>query len=207
MNFNLYVITESVPELDRNHVDVARAAAAGGAAAVQLRAKTSSAKEQIDMARSLLALKIEYGCRIFINDRLDVAMAVNADGVHLGQSDISISDARRIAPPGMIIGVSATNYDEALKAERDGADYLGVGPIFPTPSKDDAAPPIGVGVLRYICSSVKIPVIAIGGIKADNMDLTIAAGADGIAVISAVSRAANMQTATARLVERISKGR
>ncbi len=207
MNFDLYVITENVPELARDHLDVARAAVAGGASAVQLRDKNISGRELLDLARSIMSLKIKYDFQVFINDRLDIAMAVSADGVHLGQSDISVINAKRIAPTEMIIGVSATNYDEALKAERDGADYLGVGPIFFTSSKNNAADPIGPEVLKYICSSVKIPVIAIGGIRGDNMDSIMEAGADGIAVISAVTRASNMQAAVSGLVNRIRKGR
>jgi len=207
MNFDLYVITENISELGRGHLDVAKAAVAAGASAVQLRAKGNSSREVVSIARSIMVLKKDYDFLFFINDRLDVALAVRADGVHLGQSDISITDARRIAPPEMLIGVSATNYDEALKAEREGADYLGVGPIFPTPSKSDAAPPIGAEVLKYICSSVKIPVIAIGGIRGDNMDSIIEAGAAGVAVISAVTRAPNMRAAASNLVERIRKGR
>jgi thiamine-phosphate pyrophosphorylase len=129
---------------------------------------------------------MKTGTILIVNDRLDVALACGADGVHLGQDDIRADVARQIAPPGFIIGVSVGTVDEALKAEKDGADYIAISPLFSTGSKNDAGPGCGLDALREIRRNVSIPVIAIGGIKRNNVHDVIAAGADGIAVISAI---------------------
>ncbi len=140
-----------------------------------------------------------------MNDRVDVAAAVGADGVHLGQEDIPLEAARKMLGSMAIIGVSAACVEEAIEAERGGADYLGVGPIFPTPSKDDAGEPIGLDGLKEIRRAVNIPLIAIGGINQDNLEAVMEAGADGAAVISAVAGAEDMVAAARRLAQIIDR--
>ncbi len=183
------------------HLDVVRAALAGGADAVQLRDKEVGGAELYRLALEALELvRGSGGGRLFlVNDRVDVALAAGADGVHLGQEDLPASAARRILGAGAVLGVSASSVEEALAAEREGADYLGVGPVFPTPSKPDAGGPLGLEGLRAIRNAVGLPLVAIGGINEDNLEEVFAAGADGIAVISAVTSARDMEEAVRRL--------
>jgi thiamine-phosphate pyrophosphorylase len=141
-----------------------------------------------------------------VNDRLDVALQTGADGVHLGQADMPLKFARRVAPKEFVIGISAGTLQEALDAERDGADYVGLGPIFPTQSKSDAGADCGLDLLREVKSRVSIPVVAIGGIGTGNAAAVIAAGADGIAVISAVVSQDDVTGAARRLKEIICTG-
>lgn len=195
----LYVISEEVPELNRTHLDVAGEAVAGGATVIQLRDKTKPARELVEIARRMREICKDSGAALIINDRLDVALAAGADGVHLGKDDISYEDAWRTLPPLMVIGVSATNYREAMEADGNGADYIGAGPVFKTPSKHDASSPIGTETLGHICRGVKTPVVAIGGINMDNVGKVLDCGVSGIAVISAVTRSANMKASTKQL--------
>lgn len=198
----LYVITAEVPHLRRGHLEVARAAISGGAQVIQVREK-NGARDFLSVAQEIRRLIAGTGVKFIVNDRADIALAAGADGVHLGQSDMRLSEARKILGDDKIIGVSATSLDEALEAEAQGADYLGVGPIFPTPSKDDAAEPIGCGVLEVIRRRVRVPLVAIGGINAENVEKVLLAGADSIAVISAVSMAEDMVSAARELAQRI----
>lgn len=199
----LYVITTPVPHMGRSHLDVAEAAVAGGAQVIQLREKNETS-DILEMARRLRELTRRAGIKFIVNDRVDVALAAEADGVHLGQEDASFSAARRVLGNQRIIGISATSIEEAVEAERQGADYLGVGPIFPTPSKSDAAEPMGCDLLAEIRRRVKIPLVAVGGITADNLEEVLSAGADSVAVISAVAMAPDMESAARDLVEKIS---
>jgi thiamine-phosphate pyrophosphorylase len=186
MNLGLYVITDEAVGGGRSHAGIAQQAACGGADAIQLRDKTCSPRELLKAARELRAITRKSGTLFIVNDRLDVAMASGADGVHLGQDDMRVSTARQLVPEGFIIGVSVGTIEEALQAVQEGADYLALSPTFSTASKDDAGPGHGLDRLREICRAVSIPVIAIGGINPQNAGDVIAAGADGIAVISAV---------------------
>jgi thiamine-phosphate pyrophosphorylase len=170
----------------------------GGATMVQVREKTASSKAFYEAALELRAITRKRGVPLIVNDRLDIALAAQADGVHLGQSDLPCKEARRLAPY-LIIGVSASNADEARQAELDGADYIGAGAVFDTPSKADAGSPIGPDGLRAICGAVSIPVIAIGGITAENAPLAIGAGASGVAVISAILGAPSPMDAARQL--------
>lgn len=199
LDMSIYVITTNVPQLGRTHEDVAAAALMAGANVVQFRDKTMADQEFIEVARRIQNLAHAHGAALIINDRVDVAIAIRADGIHVGRQDRSISDIKRIVPPEMIIGVSATNYAEAVELRDSGADYLGVGPIFPTTSKDDATPAIGLQELARICHDVEIPVVAIGGITQANLGEIIASGAAGAAVIAAIASAPDMQAATTAL--------
>ena len=195
LNLSLYVITDAALSRGRSHVDVVRAAIAGGATAVQLRDKTASTRELIQLGRALRALTGEAGVALIVNDRADVVLAVDADGVHVGQDDLPALDARRIVCAGKIVGVSAATIAEAQQAERDGADYIGVGSVYATGSKPDAGAPIGPAGLAPVARAVSIPAVAIGGINAENAAACIAAGAVGVAVISAVVSAGDVTQA------------
>lgn len=200
LNLGLYVITWSDPGRGRGHLDVARAAAAGGAHALQLRDKEAGGAEMLRLALEMRDLleKDASGCLLFVNDRLDVAAASGAHGVHLGQEDLPAAAARPLAGE-MILGVSAMTVEQAVKAEAEGADYLGVGPVFPTPSKAEATFQIGIEGLQEIRKAVRVPLVAIGGIGEGDIEQVFEAGADGIAVISAVASAGDMLEAVRRL--------
>lgn len=207
MNWTLYVITDAKLSRGRSHLEVIRAAIAGGATIVQYREKEGTTRQLVEEARALRELTRQAGVPFIVNDRVDIALAVDADGVHVGQDDMPAPLARKLMGPGKIVGVSATNPEEALQAERDGADYIGAGPVFATPTKPDAAPPIGLEGLAEICRRVSIPVIAIGGINEENAAAVIAAGADGVAVVSAIVAAPDVEAAARRLREVVEAAR
>jgi thiamine-phosphate pyrophosphorylase len=196
----LMVVTDPDCGPGRGVLDVVHAALRGGAPAIQLRMKDASAREMADAARALLAETRSAGALLFINDRVDVALAVGADGAHVGQDDLPADQARRIAPPGFLIGVSAETTELALRAERDGADYVGVGPVYATGSKADAGDAVGAGRIAEVAGTVRIPVVGIGGITIGNAPPVLHAGAAGVAVISAVMRAADPKAAVRALL-------
>lgn len=198
-DLSVYVITDRFFSRGRSHREVAAKAIAGGATCIQLREKDVSTRELYTIAEDLRKLTREKGVTFIVNDRLDVALAVEADGVHLGQDDLPIAAARRLMPPEMILGVSAGNLQEAREAQSLGATYLGVGSVFRTGTKADAGDPIGLQALSDICHSVSIPVIGIGGINASNARLVIEAGAAGVAVISSVVAALDIAAAAEEL--------
>lgn len=206
-DYRLYVITCRDQASGQGHLDVASAALAGGAQVIQLRDKEMPARELLELALRIREMIAERapGTLLMVNDRVDVAAAAEADGVHLGQEDLPYRTARDLLGPRAVIGVSATCLEEALEAEAAGADYLGVGPVFPTPSKQDAAPAMGLEGLAAVRDAVSAPIVAIGGIGEDNAAAVLRAGADGIAVISAVTGAPDMAEAVRRLA-RIAAG-
>jgi thiamine-phosphate pyrophosphorylase len=157
-----------------------------GVRAIQLREKDLSVKQLFDMAVWMRELTEEYGAKLFINDRVDVALAVGADGVHLGSNSIPAHAVRKISGDKLIVGVSTHSVEEAEAAENDGADFVTLGPIYETPSKLKYGKPIGVGAVRETRSRVSIPVFAVGGIKSDRVKEVMDAGAEGIAMISAI---------------------
>lgn len=195
MNFDVYVVTDERISGGRSHAEIARLAVLGGAGVIQLRDKTRSCSELVAIGREIAGITRKAGAIFIVNDRLDVAIACGADGVHLGQGDLQAGTARQLAPPGFVIGISAGSVPEARDAEREGADYVAVSPVFSTGSKNDAGPGCGLGQLREIRRAVSIPVVAIGGISRENAGDVIAAGADGIAVISAVVAAPDITAA------------
>ena len=184
--FDLYVVTDSDFSRGRTDVETARLAYEGGADAVQLRMKHTDGGEMLSQAREIAAIAQEMGRFFFVNDRVDIAMASGADGVHLGQSDIPVGDARRLMGDDAIIGVSVQTVEQAIAAVDGGADYLGVGSVFRTSTKPDAVQAIGLGPVFEIRQAVDIPVVAIGGINRGNIQDVIRAGADAAAVVSAV---------------------
>ncbi len=207
IDFGLYLVTDRVLSGARPLEQIVRESAAGGVTVVQLREKDAGARAFLDEAFALRQAASDLAIPLIINDRVDIAMACRADGVHLGQGDMHCALARRIAGKDMIIGVSVSTVDEALEAEADGADYLGVGPLFATPTKADALPPTGLGVLQTIRQAVRIPLVGIGGINHTNAGDVIRAGADGIAVVSAIIASPNPGAAARALRSAVDQAR
>lgn len=163
---------------------------------LQLREKRLPARKILDMAYWMRELTGEYGAKLLINDRVDIALAVEADGVHLGQKSLPAHAARKITGDNFLIGVSTHGIDEALQAERDGADFITLGPIYNTPSKLKYGDPIGVDMLKKVKSRVSVPVLAIGGIKTNAVQEVVRGGADGVAVISGILAAEDIKGTT-----------
>lgn len=181
----LYLVTDR--QLAKKPVEVVvEEAIKGGADCVQLREKNIDTKEFVEIAQMIKYITDRYNVPLIINDRIDVALAVHAYGVHLGQDDMPLTIARKIVPHTMVIGISASTVNEAIEAEKDGADYIGAGSVFPTSTKDDISGIIGLEGIQEIKKAVSIPVIAIGGIQIHNAEQVIQHGADGIAVVSAI---------------------
>jgi len=197
----LHVLTDRHWSRGRDALEVARAAIAGGADVIQLRDKEASTRELVSLGQALRELTRATGTRLIVNDRVDVALAVEADGVHVGQDDMPVAIARRLMGPDRIVGASAGTLAEALAAADAGATYLGVGPIYATLGKSDAGAPVGPELLRAIRARVSLPLIAIGGITAARAPEVMRAGADGVAVITAVVNAEDI-AAAARALKR-----
>lgn len=200
-DFRLYFVTDRKQTNGRPLVEVVHAALDGGLQAVQLREKDLEGGELYRLAAALRELTARYQARLFINDRLDVALAVDADGVHLGQASVPVSTARQLLGPGQLIGVSTHSLDEITAAA--GADFLLFGPIYFTPSKAEYGAPQGVGPLRSAVLHSPAPVFAIGGIKLAQIPEVLAAGAHGIGVITAISAAQDPTQATRELLEKM----
>lgn len=200
----LYLITDgSSVNGAASLVDKVAGALKGGVRLVQLREKAIGGRDLLELALRLRAVTNGFGARLLINDRMDVALLSGADGVHLGQSSVSPSDARSILGPDRLIGVSAHSLKEALVAEEDGADFITFGPVYPTPSKARYGPPVGLAALKEVSSLVKLPVYAIGGVKKENLREALSSGAFGIAVISAVLLGADPAKNSQELIEEI----
>lgn len=207
MNLELIVITDRELAAPRSIEQVVRLALEAGAPAIQLRDKKAGARELLERARALLPLVRAHGARLFINDRVDIALLAGADGVHLGPNDIPVRDARRIAPD-LLIGYSTDNPAEAVRAEQEGASYIGCGAVFGTTTKMEAAGErIGPERLDAVARAVRIPVIGIGGITAENIGLVGATRAAGAAVIREVMAAANPFAATRALLDGFRRAR
>jgi len=182
----LHVLTDTELQSRFSAVELTRLALAGGADTIQFRQKAGSTREMIDLACRLRELCHRARVPFLVNDRVDVAIASRADGVHLGREDFSISLARELLGPDRTIGGSASTVEQALQCAEEGADYVGFGPVYSTDSKPDAAPASGPETLRQVVEAVSVPVVAIGGISRGNAFAIAQAGAAGIAVISAV---------------------
>jgi thiamine-phosphate pyrophosphorylase len=192
----LYVVTEAAHEPARVEA-VVRAACGGGADLVQLRRKGDDGLATLRLAERCRAITAAAGVLLVVNDRLDVAMAVGADGVHLGQDDLPLAVARRLWPAGLV-GRSTHTLAQAQEAEREGADYIGVGPVFATPTKP-GRPAVGLGLVREAAASVRIPWFAIGGISAETLGAVVGAGARRVAVVRAVCGAPDVAAAARSL--------
>jgi len=169
--------------------------------------KTPDTRQFYDLAEALCPLVRNGGGTFIVNDRCDVAAVVGADGIHLGQEDLPLADARAILGPGKLIGISTHNLAQATEAEAGGADYIGFGPVFPTATKENPDPVVGVAGLREVRAKVRIPIVAIGGINAGNIGEVKSAGADCCAVVSAVLSAPDPQAAISELVKSIERAK
>ncbi len=196
LRFDVYFITSS--EFGWTHEQLAEMVLEAGVRVIQFREKKMSTKQMFEIAKRLRKLTYEYDATFIVNDRVDLALAVEADGVHVGQEDLPAEAVRDIFDG--IVGVSAHSVEEAKRAEKY-ADYLGVGPVFGTKTKKDAKEPIGVEGLRRIVESVNVPVVAIGGINRSNVLEVLKAGVAGVAVISAIAGAKNPKEEAKKLVE------
>jgi len=199
IDYSLYLVTDRSLSKGRSTAEIVAAAVAGGVSCIQLREKSCGTRKFLNEALALQPLLKSRNIPLIINDRLDIALAIEADGVHLGQSDMPLGRARKIAGDSLIIGISAESVDDALRAEQQGADYIGISPVFSTPTKTDIAPPLGLEGVRQIRALVDIPLVGIGGINSDNAESVLAAGADGIAVVSAIVSAADPAGAAKKL--------
>jgi len=201
-----HVLTDTDLQNCFSHIELAELAIAGGADTIQFRQKTGETIQMIRIAEQIQALCKRAGVTFIINDRVDVAIASHADGVHLGQGDFPIPLARKLLGEGVIIGGSAKNVEEARKCFLEGADYIGFGPVYPTSSKEDAGPASGLDLLRQVVEKIPLPIIAIGGINKDNTLSVRETGAYGIAVISAVCCQKDPEEAT-RCLRRLLEAR
>ena len=208
MDCSVYLVTQASRSAGRPTPAVVTAAIAGGVDIVQLREKDVSARERLAIGREVQKHTREAGVPLIVNDRVDIARALAADGVHLGDDDLPIEVARDLLGEDAIIGRSVSVVADAVEAERAGADYLGVGAVYATGSKadiDDDEYAIGPDRLGAIAEAVSVPVVGIGGITADNAGPVVKAGADGVAVITAITGADDPATATRRLTETVER--
>ncbi|QDI89829.1 thiamine phosphate synthase [Salicibibacter halophilus] len=203
----LYVISAEKLHPHRSLLSVMEASLKGGATAIQLRDKESGKQALIEKARALQQLAQRYQVPFIMNDHLDVALAVNADGVHVGQGDFPLTEARKLLGKNKVIGISTHTKEEAIEAEQQGADYIGAGPVFGTSSKDDTEKEIGVDGLKEIVGHVSIPTVAIGGIKLNNTANVAATGVSGIAVISEIVMSDHIEDTCSRFTEILTETR
>ncbi len=199
VDFTLYLITDrkqTKPPLP----EAVRLALEGGVRAVQLREKDLPIRELLLLAQKMRAITREFNAKLFINDRVDIAVAVDADGVHLGHESMPPDAVRKIVGKKMLVGVSTHTHAEAIAAEKGGADFITFGPLFDTPSKRQYGAPAGIDALRAVKPQIGVPVFGLGGIKPENLRDVMNAGADGIAMISAVFGAEDIKTSAAKII-------
>jgi thiamine-phosphate pyrophosphorylase len=209
MDIGTYLVTQTDLSAGRSTQTIVNAALAGGIDIVQVREKHTSARERLTIARDLRSPTAKAGVPLVVNDRVDIALAADADGVHLGDDDLPVEDARELLGEDAIIGRSVSTVEAAREAERAGADYLGVGAVFATGSKDDIPEEeqaIGLDRIREIAAAVDVPFVGIGGITPDNAADVAEAGADGVAVITAITQADDPEQATRNLTDAVASG-
>lgn len=206
--YGTYLVTQEDLSEGRSTVEIVEAAIAGGVDAVQLREKHATARRRYELGRELRRRTAAAGVDLIVNDRVDIAAAVDADGVHLGDDDLPVSVARELLEDA-VVGRSVSTVEAARRAESDGADYLGVGAVFATSSKDVSEEESGIGTetVSAIADAVSVPVIGIGGITVDDAADVVAAGATGVAVISAITAADDPERATRTLAAAVASGR
>lgn len=198
LDTRIYFITDSTPYSEQEFLARVRSALSGGVSLIQLREKQRTTREYIDLAQKVGALAAQFGVPLIIDDRIDVALAAGVKGVHLGQSDMPIKTARRILGEDYIIGATAKTVEQALEAYEQGADYLGVGAIYPTTTKVKTVL-TSTETLDKICKAVPIPVNAIGGLNKDNIDVLKGIGISGICAVSAIMKADDPENAVKEL--------
>lgn len=204
--FRLYAITGEQFHPGRGLVEVMREAIIGGADIIQLRDKTSSKEELLCKAKALRELTSQHGVTFIVNDHIDIALECDADGIHLGQNDMSLEEARKLVG-NRIIGISTHAIEEAILAEKQGADYIGVGPVFATKTKVDVVAPVTIDYVREVAQTIKIPFVAIGGIKLDNVDEVIRAGADRICAVSEIVGSDDVRGTCEAFIRKLEQGR
>lgn len=204
INYKLYLVTDRYLLRGKELVETIEEAINGGVSIVQLREKDISSLEFFNVAKVVKEVTDKYNVPLIINDRIDIALAVDAAGVHIGQSDMPCNIARKILPKGKIIGVSVHSVDEAIKAKEEGADYLGCGAVFSTSTKSDVTT-LSIDKLKKIKKSVDIPVVAIGGINENNISKLNGVGIDGVAVISAIIVKENPKKAAEEILEKMKR--
>lgn len=195
----LYLVTDRELSCGRSLEEIVCEAVEGGVTMVQLREKDATTGEFVELGRRLMSVLKPLGVPLIINDRVDVALAVDADGVHIGQSDMPYEDARRLLGPDKIIGLSVENMNDLRKANELDVDYVGISPVYGTPTKTDTAEPFGLEGLRRAVGLSAHPTVAIGGMNASTIGEVFEAGADGVAVVSAICSAASPRQAAAEL--------
>ncbi len=200
----LYPIIDTLGDPRRSHLELAEAALRAGARFLQLRVKGRATRDFAELARAVQQRASARGALLIVNDRTDIALLVGAAGVHLGQDDLPLEDARRLLGPEKILGWSTHNLEQVRAAERSGlADYIGFGPIFETPSKENPDPPQGLPGLMQARAASRLPIAAIGGITAETAPAVLRAGADAVAVIGAICRAPDPEGTTAALLRNL----
>lgn len=200
IDYSVYLVTDRRNKTDDEFLNIIEEAIKGGTTIVQLREKTASTKEFYDLALKVKEITSRYGVPLLINDRIDIALAVGSEGVHIGQDDMPADIAREIIGEDKILGVSASTVEEAKKAEIDSADYIGSGAVFPTSTKDDADS-VSKEELKEIVDSIDIPVVAIGGITVENASTLKGSGIAGVSVVSAIMSAEDPKEASEKLKE------
>lgn len=200
IDYSVYLVTDRRNKTDEEFLNIIEEAIKGGTTIVQLREKTASTKEFYDLALRVKEITSRYDVPLLINDRIDIALAVDSEGVHIGQDDMPADIAREIIGDDKILGVSASTVEEAKKAEIDSADYIGSGAVFPTATKDDADS-VSKEELKEIVDSIDIPVVAIGGITVENADTLKGSGIAGFSVVSAIMSAEDPKEASEKLKE------
>ena len=200
IDYSVYLVTDRRDKTDDEFLNIIEEAIKGGTTIVQLREKTASTKEFYDLALKVKEITSRYGVPLLINDRIDIALAVGSEGVHIGQDDMPADIAREIIGEDKILGVSASTVEEAKKAEIDSADYIGSGAVFPTSTKDDADS-VSKEELKEIVDSIDIPVVAIGGITVENASTLKGSGIAGVSVVSAIMSAEDPKEASEKLKE------
>lgn len=204
VDFNLYLITDRRQVPGGDLLSAVRAALRGGVRAVQLREKDLTARELLSSARELRSLTREFGTKLLINDRIDLALAVAADGVHLGGHSLPVAEARALLGPTKLIGLSTHHQEEIFRAARDGADFVTFGPVYFTPSKASYGAPVGLDALRQACADAPLPVFPLGGVNATRIPELIAAGCSRAACIGAVLAASAPENAARDLLRLLS---
>lgn len=206
-DYSVYLVTDRRYARLGRFDEIIESALRGGVSAVQLREKELSGKEFWQSAMEVKGICRQYKVPLIINDRLDIALAVDADGLHLGQSDIPLEIARKVLGTEKIIGISVSNIEQTREALKHAPDYLGVGTVYPTPTKTDTEPPLGLTGLREIRRITALPIVAIGGIKLDNCESIVDAGADGLAVVSGIMAADEPESAARQFRDKLKQAR
>lgn len=200
LDLSLYLVTDKRNKTDEEFLEIIEEAIKGGTTVVQIREKEGETLDFYNLALKVKEITSKYNVPLIVNDRIDVALAIKSEGVHIGQTDMPADVARSLIGDEMILGVSASTVKEARKAEKDGADYIGTGAVFPTATKDDA-PSITRDDLKEVTGSINIPTVAIGGITLENASELAGTGIAGISVVSAIMNSKDPKTASENLLK------